>query len=161
MANWQKERVVSAAGVYGAAWTDENKLIVTSPDGYSITPCFADGLQITRLGSNLPESVGYSDFTHYITEEYPNPIEIFNWDNPVGKARTSDGYLLFLSKDGADQEVFIKHQDDSNYLQVVPLERLENFDLSFSFSPNDECFAVVGSGGVEIFRREKSANKGL
>ncbi|MEQ8808571.1 MAG: hypothetical protein RIE59_05835 [Imperialibacter sp.] len=159
MANWQKERVVSAAGVYGAAWTDDNKLIVISPDGYSITPCSAGGQQITRLGSNLPESAGYSDFTHYVTEEYPNPIEIFNWDNPVGKAKTSDGYLLFLSNDGVNQEVFIKHQDDSNYLQVLPLERLETFDLSFAFSPNDEFFAIVGSGGAEIFRRKKPINK--
>lgn len=154
MIGWEKTRVVCAAGVYGASWSNDNQLVVTSPDGYSITPPQPDSRQKNRLGNSLPINAGFIDNISYQTAKYAEPLEMFNWDNPVGKFETADGWILSLQKNGTHEIVILKHRLANPTYQEIALERLEDFELSFSFSPNDQFFAIVGSGGAEIFKRK-------
>jgi len=156
---WEKERVISAAGVYGAAWTRDNKLVLSSPDGYSISPADRSLPSIIRIGNDRSEKARFIDNYHFLTEEYPEPLEIFDWGSPIGKSKTQDNWQLSLIEGNNNEEKVIIKNIDTQQSQTLKLGRLENFELSFAFSPDDEWIAIVGSGGAEIFKRKVIANK--
>lgn len=158
---WGHKIIVSAAGVLAAGWDQSENVLLISSDGYSLT----EPLSGARLIRNRDYEITFASILpgnlYFRTIETQEIIPIFGVWGGDGIHMTEDGWsLAYIYPWWPEATVLIKRPfvpgsgrtgllDDAYLIQ---LERLEGW-LKCGFSPSGKHFAVIGSGGAEIFSR--------
>jgi hypothetical protein len=89
-------------------------------------------------------------------------IKVFGLRGGNGNHMTSDFWGLDSFHPGLGEQIVGLHNlkdrnNNSEYwrnFELIKLERLEYFTLTYGFSPNEKHFGNFGSSGAEIFTRE-------
>lgn len=160
---WGNRKVISAAGVIASGWTTDNKVFLLSSDGYSVSYALTGEREIrNRDEKNIAMSKFSHDNLEFRIDELGQTIKVFGLRGGNGNHLTSDGWHLDSFHPELGQQVVglrnfkdRKNEPDEwrNY-KLIKLERLENFTLTYGFSPDEKHFGIFGSGGAEIFSRE-------
>jgi hypothetical protein len=158
---WGNRVIVSAAGVLAAGWDKAENILLISMDGYSLSAASSG----ERIARNRDREKAYAsispDYLQFNVMETQETINIFGVREGDGIHRTKDGWMLqtiypwwphvsviitppFVSGSGNHGLL------DNAYM--IELKRLTGW-LKCGFSPSGKHFAVVGSGGAEIFSR--------
>ena len=160
---WLKKSVIPAAGIFANGWTNDNKVFLFSSDGYSVSNPLTGEIEIMNHDEdNTAMDKLSKDNLEFRLDELNQTIKVFGLRGGNGNHLTSDFWSLdsFHPRLG-EQIVGLQNlKDKSNKSEywrnfdLITLERLEYFTLTYGFSPNEKHFGIFGSGGAEIFTRE-------
>ena len=159
---WGNRIVISAAGIIAGGWTNDNKVFLLSADGYSVSHPLTGEREIrNRDEENTAMSKFSEDNLAFKIDELNQNIKVFGLRGGNGNHLTSDNWNLDSFHPGLGQQIiglrnFNERNNESEYWKnftLIRLERLENFTLTYGFSPNEKHFGIFGSGGAEIFSR--------
>ena len=160
---WGNRVVISAAGIIAGGWTIDNKVFLLSSDGYCISNPLTGEREIrNRDEENTAMSKFSKDNLEFTIDELNQTIKVFGLRGGNGNHLTTDQWNLdSFHLEIGEQIVGLRNfRDKKNKPQywknfdLIKLERLENFTLTYGFSPNEKHFGIFGSGGAEIFSRE-------
>ncbi len=160
---WEKKVVIPAAGIFASGWTNDNKVFLLSSDGYSVSDPLTGEIEIMNHDEDNTALDKFSnDNLEFRLDEINQIIKVFGQRGGNGNYMTSDFWSLDSFHLGlGEQIVGLKNLKDrsnkSEYwrnFDLIKLERLEYFALTYGFSPNEKHFGIFGSGGAEIFTRE-------
>ncbi|WP_298427373.1 hypothetical protein [uncultured Kordia sp.] len=160
---WGNRTVISAAGIIAGGWTIDNKIFLLSSDGYSISNPLTGEREIrNRDEENTAMSKFSKDNLEFTIDELNQTIKVFGLRGGNGNHITSDQWNLDSFHLGIGEQIvglrnFRDRKNEPQYwknFDLIKLERLENFTLTYGFSPNEKHFGIFGSGGAEIFSRE-------
>lgn len=160
---WGNRVVISAAGIIASGWTIDNKVFLLSSDGYSISNPLTGEREIwNRDEDNTAMSKFSKDNLEYTIDELNQTIKVFGLRGGNGNHLTTDQWNLDSFHPGIGEQIvglrnLRNRKNESEYwknFDLIKLERLENFTLTYGFSPSENHFGVFGSGGAEIFSRE-------
>ncbi len=160
---WTGKTVILAAGIIAAGWTNDNKVFLLSSDGYSISnPLTGENEIMNHDVGDMAMNNFSKDNLEFSIDELKQTIKVFGLRGGNGNHLTSDFWSLdsFHPRLG-EQIVGLQNLKDRNNnpeywrnFELIKLERLEYFRLTYGFSPNERHFGIFGSGGAEIFSRE-------
>lgn len=160
---WGNRVVIRAAGIIAAGWTSDNKVFLLSSDGYSVSHPLTGEREIwNRDQENTAMSKFSEDNLEFTIDELQQTIKVFGLRGGNGNHLTSDHWNLDSFHSGIGEQIvgirnFKDRKNEAEYwknFDLVKLERLENFTLTYGFSPNERRFGIFGSGGAEVFSRE-------
>ena len=160
---WGNRIVISASGIIAGGWTNDNKVFLLSSDGYSISNPTNGEREIRNRDENNSAMNKFSaDNLEFEIEELNQKIKVFGLRGGNGNHITSDNWNLDSFHPGIGEQIvglrnLKERQTEPEYwknFKLIKLERLENFTLTYGFSPNEKNFGIFGSGGAEIFSRK-------
>lgn len=160
---WGNRTILPAAGIIAGGWTNDNKVFLLSSDGYSISdPITGEQIIRNRDEDDTAMSKFSTDNLEYTIDELDQKIKVFGLRGGNGNHITSDHWNLDSFHPELGEQIvgltnIKRHQAQQEYwrnFSLIKLERLENFTLTYGFSPNEKCFGIFGSGGAEIFSRQ-------
>ena len=160
---WGNRVVISAAGIIAGGWTIDNKVFLLSSDGYSISNPLTGEREIrNRDEENTAMSKFSKDNLEFTIDELNQTIKVFGLRGGNGNHLTTDQWNLDSFHLGIGEQIvglqnFKDRKNEAEYwrnFDLIKLDRLENFTLTYGFSPNEKHFGIFGSGGAEIFSRE-------
>lgn len=160
---WTIKVVIPAAGILASGWTNDNKVFLFSSDGYSISNPLTGEIEIMNDDEdNTAMDKISKDNLEFRIDEINQTIKVFGLRGGNGNHMTSDFWSLDSFHFGFDEQIIgirnikekINYTDYWKNFELVRLERLEYFTLTYGFSPNEKHFGIFGSGGAEIFSRE-------
>ena len=160
---WGSRIVIPAVGIIAGGWTNGNKVFLLSADGYSVTDPRTGEREIrNRDEGNSAMSKFSTDNLEFRIDELNQTIKVFGLRGGNGNHLTIDHWNLDSFHPGLGEQIvglrnFKDRKNESKYwknFDLIRLERLENFTLTYGFSPNEKHFGVFGSGGAEVFSRK-------
>ncbi len=158
---WGNRKIISASGVLAAGWDKSGNILLVSTDGYSLTnPDIGERISRNEDRERTYAAISSSNL-RFQNPETEEPIDIFGVNGGDGIHRTQDGWTLkkiypwWPREDVIIKSPFILgsgryHLLDDAYL--IKLIRLDGW-LKCGFSPSGKHFAIIGSGGAEVFSR--------
>jgi hypothetical protein len=160
---WGNHVVIPAAGIIAGGWTIDNKVFLLSAEGYSVSnPLTGESELRNRDEENIAISKFSKDNLEFTIDELNQTIKVFGLRGGNGNHLTSDQWNLDSFHPGIGEQIvglrnFKSRRNSPEYwrnFNLIKLKRLENFNLTYGFSPNERNFGIFGSGGAEIFSRE-------
>lgn len=157
---WGDRVVLPAAGIIASGWTSKNNVFLLSSDGYSVSDSKTGEIEIWNEDDNNINQFS-SDNLEFTICEIGETIKVFGLRGGNGNHLTFDRWNLDSFHIGLGQQIIglrnlKKPSKQGKYWQdfnLIHLERLEHFTLTYGFSPNQNKFGIFGSGGAEIFTR--------
>lgn len=158
---WGRRVIIPAAGVLAAGWDKSENMLLISVDGYSLSDSSTGERLVRDRDSERTYAALVSNDLRFENPETHELIDIFGVNGGDGIHRTEDQWTLQKIYPWWPKEaVIIKspfipgsgkhHLLDDAYL--IKLVRIDGW-LKCGFSPSGKHFAVVGSGGAEVFSR--------
>jgi hypothetical protein len=160
---WIKKVIIPAAGIFASGWTNDNKVFLLSTDGYSVSDPLTGKIEIMNHDEDNTAMDKFSiDNLEFRIDEINQTIKVFGLRGGNGNHITSDNWSLDSFHPGLGEQIvglqnLKDRNNNSEYWQnfeLIKLERLEYFTLTYGFSPNEKHFGIFGSGGAEIFSRD-------
>ena len=160
---WGNRVVISGAGIIAGGWTIDNKIFLLSSDGYSISNPLTGEREIRNQDEeNTAMSKFSKDNLEFKIDELNQTIKVFGLRGGNGNHLTTDQWNLNSFHLGIGEQIvglrnFRDRKNEPEYwknFDLIKLERLENFTLTYGFSPNEKHFGIFGSSGAEIFSRK-------
>ncbi|WP_285399624.1 hypothetical protein [Lysinibacillus sp. fls2-241-R2A-57] len=155
---WEHETIIPASGVFACGWDQEEKVVLISGSGYSIT----EPITGTRLHRDYDANMTYDSisednlfFNIPCTKE---KIMIFGFEAGDGIHVTNDGWQLEVIYPWWPRAtVIIENAFKANhqYLEgatAIDLGRLDA-PIKCGFSPSGNHLMIMGSGGAIIYSR--------
>lgn len=160
---WRYVKAIEAPPLIAAGWTPDEKLVLISWDGYSIT--------IPDSGERLLLSLDWDIVNEHLTENrlrfrIPNSkttINIFGVDAGDGIRVSNydeDRWLLNIiypwwpRKTVVLQRSVLGNQDRWEKTTALKLHLITDVWMKCGFSPSGKYFIVIGSQGAELFARK-------
>lgn len=160
---WIRASAVPVGGVLAGGWAQQDRLVLISPDGYSVTDPGTgrrllrdhDAAQTyaARSGNNLT----------FVMPGVGERVPVFGVWGGDGVHVTDDGWEADViapwwpRQDTIIRTPFIPGSRLHGYLDRAHLLRLQLLDgwLKCGFSPSGMHLLILGSGGAEIFSRPR------
>ena len=157
---WHNRIVISAAGVLAAGWTRNDRLLLISADGYSISNPLTGEIEIRNREQDLRNYFS-KDFSEFKPTELDHIVKVFGVRGGDGIHCTEDGWELRSFHPNLNTQIVgirqsnqqLRHSEYWRNFSLISLTRLEYNSLKFGLSPGESSFCIVGSGGAEIFSR--------
>lgn len=160
---WIKKAIIPAAGIFASGWTNDNKVFLLSSDGYSVSNPLTGKIEIRNHDEDNTAMDKFSkDNLEFRIDEINQTIKVFGLRGGNGNHMTSDFWNLDSFHLGPGEQIVGLHNlkernNNSEYwrnFELIKLEKLEYYTLTYGFSLNEKHFGIFGSGGAEIFSRE-------
>lgn len=160
---WGNRVVIPASGIIASGWTHDNKVFLVAGEGYSVSNPTTGVREIwNRDEENTAITKFSKDNLEFTINELNQTIKVFGLRGGNGNHLTSDLWNLDSFQPELGQQIVgLRNLNDRSTepeywknFNLIRLERLEHFTLTYGFSPNQKHFGIFGSGGAEIFSRK-------
>ena len=143
-----------------AGWTKDNKVLLVSHDGYSVSNPTDGKIIIENYSKDWLRNIS-KDNLEFELNEFNEIVKIFGLFGGDGNHVTSDRWKLevvypawpnslVLIREPKAQGVDSKRWEA---IRIIHLNRLEYSDLKCGFSYDENYFMIINSSGAEIFSR--------